>query len=113
MSNIRCVHNAELEVMLPDGTTFLKKFTFGTWYKTTKWEVINDEYINIELNDGNRIEGVRIEVFENHGTPTSIATDEVKIIKPKVDPPAKADYSSYFETRKIDEKEAKDFKELD
>lgn len=74
MAQIRCIRNVKLEVV-KDGVVSDRNFYYGEIYRAKRWETIDNDYINIELADGTRIEGILTAMFENFGTPMFQSTE--------------------------------------
>jgi hypothetical protein len=61
------VANVELDVTQPNGDVVRKVFGFGEIYDVEHIEIFDNDYANVLLVDGSRIDGVNRKVFENLG----------------------------------------------
>jgi len=79
MSKVRCIHSSQLDVVSPGGLTSRVVFSFGDIYNAQQLEVLPDDYVNVVLANGNRIDGVHKSVFENLGAPIVVITQPVEV----------------------------------
>jgi len=79
MSKVRCIHSSQLHVMSPDGETSCIVFSFGEIHNAQQLEVLPDDYVNVVLANGNRIDGVHKSVFENLGAPIVVMAPTVEV----------------------------------
>lgn len=77
---VRCVNTLILEVQRGDNKNENILFSYGQYYNAQKVEFLEDdpEYINVVLENGDRIDGVSRDVFEIFGAPVEVVKSTVK-----------------------------------